>query len=109
MPSYDLTCAGCGRSWERFSTVAERYAPCDECGGAVVQEFKPAGYRPFLPYFDVALGREVTSFADRWAAMKPVMDGDVEVRGRLEYREKLSKGALSARRDRIEQQRKERG
>lgn len=73
---------------------------------------------PFKSYYDVALGREITSLGDRWNAMKPegtqvfrTSDGRevaTEGRGRLVYREKMSPGDLSARRDRLEQQKTER-
>jgi hypothetical protein len=56
-------------------------------------------YHPFIPYFDVALGRQIDSHADRWTAMKTA---------KVDYRDKLDKGTLSARRDRIEQEKKER-
>jgi hypothetical protein len=64
---------------------------------------------PFASYFDVGLGREVTSLGDRWAAMKGVTtcDGEV-VSERLEYRDKVSKGELAARRDRHEQTKRDR-
>lgn len=55
----------------------------------------------FVPYFDVALGVQVDSLAQRWRLMKPEMDGDEVSRGKLEYRDKMSKGDLSARNDRI--------
>lgn len=54
----------------------------------------------FVPYFDVALGREIGSFADRWRAMKE-MD--------LVDRPKMSQGDVSARKDRVHEQRKEEG
>lgn len=61
----------------------------------------------FIPYFDVALGVQVDSLAQRWRLMRPEMDGDHVVRGQLDYREKMSKGDLSARKDRIYQQKRE--
>lgn len=94
MPTYDLRCQSCGREWERFSTIAHRADPCD-CGGPVEQVFKPSmSYVPFTPYFDYGLGREITSFADRWRAMRQTG---------MQYRDLPSKGDLSARRDRIEE------
>lgn len=51
--------------------------------------------QPFVPYFDYGLGEYVTSLGDRWAAMK---------RHGLDYKDHPTKGDLSARRDRIEQQ-----
>lgn len=109
MPIYDLRCEGCGRTWERVSTIAERYAPCETCGAGVVQEFKHSVQAtPFIPYFDWALGEQVTSLADRWRLMRPQTDGDEISRGKLEYRDKMSKGDLSARQDRLHQQAQER-
>jgi hypothetical protein len=93
MPLYDLHCTACDRRWERSSTIAHRQDPCEVCGGAVEQEFNPASaYHPFAPYFDIALGCEVTSLAHRWRLMKE---------HHLDYRDKMSPGDLSARLDRI--------
>ena len=52
---------------------------------------------PFASYFDIGLGVQVNSLGDRWAAMREA---------HVDYREKLSKGALSARLDRIREQQK---
>ena len=52
---------------------------------------------PFTPYFDVGLGEYVTSLGQRRALMKE---------HHLDYRDKVSHGELSARRDRIEEQKK---
>jgi predicted amidophosphoribosyltransferase len=99
LPSYDLKCQSCGRNWERFSTIAARYDPCESCGGAVTQEFKHSVQAtPFSPYFDVALGVHVSSLAERWKHMR---------NAHVDYRDKLSPGQLSARRDRIEERKKE--
>lgn len=66
-------------------------------------------YQPFTPYFDVGLGVEVTSLAQRWTLMKGEIDRESgERRGQLDYRDKVSPGELSARRDRSESERKER-
>lgn len=62
----------------------------------------------FVPYFDVALGVQVDSLAQRWRLMKAETDQDGHViRGKLEYRDKMSKGDLSARNDRIHEQKRE--
>ena len=58
-----------------------------------------AGYHPFTPYFDFALGREITSHAERWKAMKEL---------HVDYRDKMSAGDLSARQDRVHAEQKER-
>jgi hypothetical protein len=55
-------------------------------------------YRPFTPYFDFALGQEVTSHAHRWRLMKEA---------HVDYRDKMSPGDLSARLDRVEAQKRE--
>lgn len=55
-------------------------------------------YYVFTPYFDYGLWREITSYADRWRAMRQTG---------LQYRDLPSKGELSARRDRIEQSKRE--
>ncbi len=93
--------------------------PCQVCGkpltigqqGCIVRvvEHEPVGvYHPFIPYFDFALGREVTSLAERWRFMRGEIDRESgERRGQLDYRDKMSPGDLSARRDRLEQERKE--
>jgi putative FmdB family regulatory protein len=99
MPSYDLRCTTCGRTWERFSTIAARYDSCEECGGAVEQEFKHSVQStPFIPYFDFALGVQVSSLAERWRHMRNL---------HVDYRDKMSAGELSARRDRIEARKRE--
>lgn len=99
MPTYDLRCLSCGREWERISLIASRRDPCEECGGAVEQVFKHSVQAtPFVPYFDEGLGIQVNSFADRWTGMR---------RAGLQYRDLPSKGDLSARRDRIEERKRE--
>lgn len=52
----------------------------------------------FVPYFDIGLGMQVNSFADRWRGMKETG---------MQYRDKLRPGDISARRDRIEERKKE--
>jgi hypothetical protein len=51
----------------------------------------------FIEYDDFALGKRITSLGDRWAGMKA---------NNLAYREKMSKGDLSARLDRIHERRR---
>lgn len=93
---------------------------CTVCGLPIAVGEWPCVYRVrphgtsvqtdvFSTYFDVGLGREVTSLGDRWAAMRGTMDPESgTVRGQLDYREHPSRGELSARRDRAEAERKER-
>ena len=54
-------------------------------------------YHPFTPYFDVGLGKEITSLAERKTEMR---------RQHMDYRDKMSPGALSARQDRQHADRK---
>lgn len=62
----------------------------------------------FVAYFDFALGIQVNNLGDRRAAMRGTIDKDSGARvGQLDYREKMNKGDLSARLDRVEAQRKE--
>lgn len=94
------------------------FARCDQCGTTYVAPQSPyckdghggaLTYHPFIRYFDFALGQEVTSLAQRWGFMRGEIDQETgERRGQLEYRDKMSAGELSARRDRVEAQRKER-
>lgn len=53
----------------------------------------------FIAYDDIGLGEHVTSLGQRKALMRA---------NKLDYRDLPSSGELSARRDRIEQQKKER-
>jgi hypothetical protein len=97
MPIYQVACQGCGRTYERISTIASRRAPCD-CGGEVdLVPCSSVTHKPFIAYDDFALGAHVTSHAERNRLMRE---------GHLEYREKIGKGELSARRDRAEQERR---
>jgi hypothetical protein len=56
-------------------------------------------YHPFTPYFDFALGEEVTTLAHRHRLMR---------QNHLDYRDKMRPGDLSARLDRVHEERKER-
>jgi len=94
--------------------VTPNTAPCQVCGlplaigqqGCIVTvrpHDEPAlPYHPFIPYFDIALGEQVNSLSERWRLMKGTEDRETgERHGRLEYRDKMSRGDLSARLDRI--------
>jgi hypothetical protein len=81
---------------------------CEKCGKTLeIGEFPFCGhgfpgtreYRPFRPYFDVALGAEVTSLA-QWNRTMREKHADLT--------DSPSKGQLSARKDRCEQDRQER-
>jgi len=52
----------------------------------------------FVPYFDVGLGEQINSYADRWRHMR---------QKQMQYRDLPSTGDLSARRDRLEERKKE--
>lgn len=102
--------------------VDPNVAPCSVCGkplrigewgciSRIVEHAPSVQTAPFASYFDIALGREVTSLGDRWQAMKPEIDNATgeTIRGRLDYREKMSPGDLSARNDRIHEQKMREG
>lgn len=81
---------------------------CDTCGQAYGIGQSPyckdghgvvQAHHPFIPYFDHALGAQIDSHAQRWRLMKE---------RKLDYRDKLSPGDIAARRDRVEETKKER-
>lgn len=58
----------------------------------------PVGaYVPFKPYFDIALGRQINSLADRWRAKRELHCDEVDG---------LSRGDLSAVHDRARERRR---
>lgn len=62
---------------------------------------------PFVAYFDFALGKQIDSLGDRHQAMKGTYDPHTgKVWGQLDYRDKMSKGDLSARDDRVREQKR---
>lgn len=78
---------------------------CAKCGGVIEigdWPFCPHGKsvqtHAFEAYFDYGLGCEVTSLSQRLSLMRE---------RKLTYRDHMSKGDLSARRDRIEQEKRE--
>lgn len=80
---------------------------CEKCGAAygIGQSpycrdgHQPVGsYHPFIGYFDIALGAQVDSLAQRKRLMKAAG---------VDYRDKMSPGDLSARADRIADQKRE--
>ncbi len=93
-----------------MTTEDPNVAPCQVCGlplrvgeqGCIytIRPHEPVGrYDPFIPYFDFALGEYVESHAHRWRLMKE---------HHVDYRDKMSPGDLSARKDRVHELRKER-
>lgn len=99
MPLYDVICPACDRAWERVCRIADRDQPCEMCGGPVRRLSRLAtSYQPFKPYFDISLGRQINGLSDRWTAQRQL---------NVQERDRMSAGDLSARKDRIEQQRRE--
>jgi hypothetical protein len=108
---------GIGNWW---CAVCERwFHVCEKCGKPYTAPMSPlcrdnhemtGSYRPFTPYFDIALGQQVDSHGQRMRLMRgeTTCDGD-EIRPRLEYRDHPSKGDLAARRDRLHERRKAEG
>lgn len=88
--------------------VHDQTVVCDTCGqtyGIGQSPYCKDGHgfvqthHPFIPYFDFALGEQVDSLARRKRLMRDK---------HLDYRDKPRPGDLSARRDRIEETKKER-
>ena len=99
MPLYDVTCTSCQREWERASTIAERYSVSGCCSAPVTIYNRPANsYNPFKHYFDIGLGAEVTSLAQRRRLMKEAG---------FDFRDHPSVGEESARRDKRNEGRRE--
>ncbi len=104
--------------WQVRKLAIPNVEPCQVCGLPLsvgewpcVTTIRPHGRSVqttvFSPYYDVGLGEEVTSLAQRWRLMKKQEDGEGNtIRERLEYRDKMSPGALSARLDRVNEERK---
>jgi hypothetical protein len=93
----NLWCEQCG--W---------YAVCASCGTAyrhpqsnLCRDGHEAvgGYHPFTPYFDIGLGKEISSLAERKTEMR---------RAHFDYRDHPSPGELTARKDKLQEARKER-
>lgn len=95
MPNYDVECPNCG-TYERFKTMADRHAPCDKCQSPIqIQLGQSTLYHPFTHYFDMGLGAEVTSLAQRRRLMKAAG---------FDFRDHPPKGELSARIDKAHEQ-----
>jgi hypothetical protein len=69
------------------------------CVATIRPHGKSVQTNAFVTYFDIGLGVQIDSLGQRWRVMKDQ---------HVDYRDKLSRGDLSARRDRIEQQKRER-
>lgn len=99
MPVFDIRCPTCNRQWERICLYASKYLPCETCGGPVEQAYSHSVQATvFTPYFDIGLGQQINSLPERRKAMR---------NARMDYRDLPDKGTLSARRDRMEERRKE--
>lgn len=98
---WDLRCEDCGAEALDVSCSVFALPPCASCGRAMGL-FSRAAYHPFIPYFDIGLGKEIASLAERRTAMRGHIDEESGIRrGQMDYRDKMSKGALSARADRL--------
>lgn len=116
MPTYDYRCITCGYEFERSLRIADRAQPleepCPTCDArnAIERNYaaKSVQTTAFATYFDMALGVEVTSMGQRHELMRGTIDPDSGARvGKMDYRDKMSKGDLSARLDRINAQQRE--
>lgn len=100
MPLYDLHCEACHRDEELACPIAERQAQtCQTCGERLIVVLKPRKMKGFEPHFDIGIGRDVTGWGDVKKAMRE---------NTLDFRDHPSAGDLSARKDRIEQQKRAR-
>jgi hypothetical protein len=86
--------------------VVAPWEVCDKCGAVFGIGASPfcrdnhtpvPAYFPFTHYFDIGLGCEVTSWAQRRRVMKGL---------HMDFRDKMKPGDLSARLDRIHEQKK---
>lgn len=93
---WDLSCPVCHVIENDVACSIFAIPACPTCGGPRFLGDR-AIHHPFIPYFDFALGAEVTSHAHRWRLMKEA---------HVDYRDKMRPGDLSARLDRVEAQRK---
>lgn len=97
MPLYEVRCQDCGDQYERILPISERNNPCDRCSGTVDQVFRySTPQKGFEPYYDEGLGVHVQTKGDINQAMRRL--------GARE-REPLSRGEISARRDRAHERR----
>lgn len=94
MPLYDYECQTCEIELEQSAHIAERHKQrCPHCSSPLNMIFKPTPcYTPFHEYFDFALGEHVTGRMQRQRLMHE--------KG-LDFRDKMSKGDISARIDKV--------
>lgn len=100
MPLYEVRCSGCQQQYERILPIAERNNPCVKCGGTVDQIYRySVPQKGFEPYYDEGLGIHVHTRGDVNQAMR---------RLGVHEREPMSRGDLSARRDKAEAMKRQR-
>lgn len=101
MPLYDYACACCGTQVEKAAPIADRHGQtCDSCGSPLEMIFVPQPrYVPFHPYFDEGLGVHITGRDHRRRVMRDLS---------CDFRDHMSPGDRSVRRDRAETIRKAR-
>ncbi len=67
---YDFECEGCGRVSSDFATLDDKRRLC-VCGQTMKRLFPlSASYQPFKPYFDEALGVDITGARQKSQVMK---------------------------------------
>lgn len=94
---WDLSCPVCHVLEDNVACSIFAIPVCPTCGSERFLGDR-ASYHPFIPYFDIGLGEEVTSHAQRWRLMHAA---------HMDYRDKVTPGELSARRDRLEERKRE--
>lgn len=71
MPLYDYRCYSCGREWEAFQRLDDRYDEICECGNTPEIIIKPLRVKPqIMDYFDEHLDAKITGPAQRRKIMK---------------------------------------
>lgn len=102
MPLYDFHCNGCGEDREVFKMIADRHEPipCPKCNNTMEKVFRPTPrYMVFQPYFDEGLGEFITGRDHRRRVMKTLG---------MDFKDHMSKGDQSARKDWAADRRRER-
>lgn len=102
MARLDARCLSCGHVFEFVRAVADwpKTPACEQCGEPTEHaHVSSQEYRPFKPYFDVALGQEITSFAQRESVRRSLQ---------ADFCDQPRAGDLSARQDKMHEDRRER-
>ena len=102
MRLYDYVCHYCNWAGEKLAPVDQRHEQdCDHCGRRLEKVLRPQrSYKPWEPYFDEGLGVHVTGKQHRARVMRDLG---------MEFKDHMSKGDLSARKDKVYEQRRVRG